>query len=175
MIQLRKAILSTPSIRENESFFVDDPERELIPMTTSHLWNKKDHDFLLKLYLSNLREVKALLEFRKAIGTFPQKIVHTDAQVAANQLEKAKWAKLGLTMVDGYAVGDHSPYHTEAQAAFALEWNKYVMETYHDADSRNAVLNLDADAYRAYSEIQNGAFVDEDSAELKQVPTNAIQ
>jgi hypothetical protein len=49
------------------------------------------------------------------------------------------------------------------------------METYHDADSRNAVLNLDADAYRAYSEIQNGAFVDEDSAELKQVPTNAIQ
>ncbi|HMO41522.1 MAG TPA: hypothetical protein PKE26_15460 [Kiritimatiellia bacterium] len=137
-------------LKANMDFFEDD---ESVPdyVTLKNTWNSKRFERIVNgLELQNVLKAQALLKFRLEIGYFPERIHFTEEQLQKQQVEIAAYEKQGIKVSGKY---EGLP---PIKAAFWHAWENRVNRNPSDH-------NLDALAWRAYDEVKNGQFLDEDS------------
>lgn len=161
----RWRLVETPAIKANLSFFAGVEFNQVRPATLVNLWNRNCHLLIINgLELQSVRNAKALVEFRRAIGEFSEKPVFTAEQLRDRERGAAESAKAGLKIVNM-----EDTYASPGAAAFALAWGNYLEKTYGSRGNAPANLhNLNAAAFQAYDEIKRGVFFDQDTANTKQ-------
>jgi len=132
------------------------------PITTLSTWNAKWHEkFIVGFALQNLVEIKALLTFRKRVGSFPSKPQFTDEELRKQNDEIAAAQEMGIVIVSF-----EDTFNSPMQAAFAQAWEKHATEK---------TMSLHYTASRAYARIQKSLFFDADTEqqELQSGPTDS--
>jgi len=161
---IAKNLYRSKAIEENLSFFNDVEIGEIQPVTLVNLWDYNWHTgIVIGLELQSIQKAKALAEFRKAIGAFPEKPTFTAQQLRDRERGAAEAAKAGLkvsNMEDAYSL--------PMAAAFALAWKSYLEKQGEDLGNLpQSRYTLHSNAFQAYDEVQRGAFFDRDTANLK--------
>lgn len=159
-------LVETPAVKANLSFF-DPAESGQVKPTVTLLttWDLNWHGALVVgLELQSIQKAKALAEFRKAIGAFPEKPVFTAQQLRDRERGAAEAAKAGLKVSNM-----EDSYSSPRAAAFALAWKSYLEKQGEDLGKLPpSRYNLDSSAFQAYDEVQRGAFFDRDTANMRE-------
>ncbi len=149
------------AIEDNLSFFDDVEIGQIKPVTLSNLWDYNWHTgIVVGLELQSIQKAEALAEFRKAIGSFPDKPVFTAQQLRDRERGAAEAAKAGLKVSNM-----EDSYSSPRAAAFAIAWKNYLEKQVEDLGKLPpSRYNLDSSAFQAYDEVQRGMFFDRDTA-----------
>lgn len=156
----RWQLVESPAISENLSFF-DRPEAGQLGLTTLvNTWDKNWHSaFIVGLGLQSIGKARALVEFRKRIGAFPEKVIFTAEELRDRERGRAEAAKAGLKVTNM-----EDAYSSRMAAAFAQAWRRYLeSETKNIGNLSPQRQTLHAAAFQAYSEVLQGKFLDQDS------------
>lgn len=111
-------LIETPQIKANLSFFDGVEVGQVKPPTLVNLWDRNWHLRIINgLELQSVRKAKALAEFRRNVGTFPEKPIFTPEEIATRDQEIADAAKRGMRIVPF-----EDAYSSPMAAAFAQAW-----------------------------------------------------
>lgn len=163
--KIAQTLPNLKAINDNLSFFEGVESSQVRPFTLVNLWDHNWHTgIIIGLELQSIQKAKYLKEFRKAIGSFPEKPVFTEKQLRERERGAAEAAKAGLKVTNM-----EDTYSSPMAAAFALAWKSYLETTGEDLGKLpSSRYNLDTGAYQAYDEVQRGVFFDRDTANMKQ-------
>jgi hypothetical protein len=153
-------LIESPEIRDNLAFFDRLEAGQLGPRTLVNTWDQKLHSaFVVGLGLQTIGKARALVEFRKRIGAFPEKVVFTAEELRDRERGRTEAAKAGLKITNM-----EDTYASPMAAAFAQAWRRYLeSETSNIGNLPQQRQNLDSAAFQAYSEVRQGKFLDQDS------------
>jgi hypothetical protein len=158
-------LIETPAIKANLGFF-DVEIGRVRPRTLVNLWDQSWHLRIINgLELQTIRKAKALAEFRRLVGKFPDKSFFSNEQLQKiDQWSRESYEKSKITRV----VTPAGTFDSLERAAFAQAWGSYLVKTYgYQAKAPSELHNLDAPAFQAYDEVQRGVFFDQDSASAR--------
>ncbi len=162
---IAKGLRRSKAIDENLAFFDDTEAGQMRPPTLVNTWDKKTHGALVVgLELQSIEKARALIEFRKKIGAFPEKPDFSEEQISMREKRIAESASQGIKISRF-----EDAYRSPMAAAFAQAWRRYLeSETSNVGNLPRQHQNLDAAAFQAYDEIRRHAFLDHDSAAEQQ-------
>lgn len=159
-------LVETPAVKANLSFFDAAESGQAKPtVTLLTTWNLNWHGALVVgLELQSIQKAKALAEFRKAIGAFPEKPAFTAQQLRDRERGAAEAARAGLKVSNM-----EDSYSSPMAAAFALAWKSYLEKQGEDLGKLPpSRYNLDSSAFEAYDEVRRGVFFDRDTANMRE-------
>lgn len=158
-------LVETPEVKANLGFFDGVEIGQVRPVTLVNLWDHNWHlGIITGLELQSIKKAKALADFRRALGEFPEKPVFTAEEISVRDREMADAAKRGIEIVPF-----EEAYSSPRAAAFAQAWDIYLAKTYGSRGKAPTRLQtLHASALQAYDEVQRGEFFDRDTANMKQ-------
>ncbi len=159
-------LIETPAVKANLGFFDGVEVGHVKPPTLVNLWDQSWHLRIINgLELQTIEKAKALAEFRRLVGKFPDKSFFSKEQLQKiDQWSRESYEKSKITRV----VTTAGIFDSLERAAFAQAWDSYLVKTYgYQAKAPSELHNLDAPAFQAYDEVQRGVFFDQDSARAR--------
>ena len=120
-------------------------------------WNRRRYIRIANgLELQTIRKALALVEFRRVVGAFPEKVVWTPEELRKRDEEIAFYAKQGVII----SKEEESPYYNPIREAFRKAW---LMQP----DLPISRYNDSSPASQAYDEVKRGCFLDQDTLNAK--------
>lgn len=142
-------------ILKNSDFF-DREEFWGIPATLQE-WDFSNFVRLVDgLELKTVYDALALVQYRKIVGSFPETIRLSEAELQNREEMKAFYVRMGYT--NHIALGTHT--EVTGREAFRRAWEE---EWSRRADIRTLNRNLYVRAWQTYCEVRSGCFFDEDT------------
>lgn len=145
------------SLSENLDFFAFVDSDRTAPYTASAQWNfPRYYRIANGLELDTIRKALPLVEFRRVVGAFPEKVFRTPEELRKRDEEIAFYAKQGVRI----SKEEDSPYYSPMRDAFQQAWQRQPnlpISRYNDYGN----------AFQAYDEVKRGCFLDQDTINAK--------
>lgn len=138
---------------ENLDFFAFVDDDSARPHTVVAQWDCQRYFRISNgLELQTIRKAMPLVEFRRVVGAFPEKVVRTSEEIRETEEAIAFYAKQGVKVTKD----EDSPYYSPMKEAFKQAWRKQPnlpIDRYNDSSP----------AFQAYDEVRRRCFLDQDT------------